>query len=65
MGADASSPLNVLLITSDQQRADTIGALNPAIRTPQLDRLARQGGILDLRGAVDRFGRQIERITHV
>ncbi|MCX5661976.1 MAG: sulfatase-like hydrolase/transferase [Planctomycetota bacterium] len=35
---------NLLLIVTDQQRADTIAALgNPVIRTPNLDRLAREG----------------------
>lgn len=35
---------NIVLIESDDQRADTISALgNPAIRTPGLDRLASQG----------------------
>lgn len=35
---------NVLLVFTDQQRADTIGALgNPVIRTPNLDRLVREG----------------------
>ena len=34
---------NILLITSDQQRADCFGFENPRIRTPHLDRLA-QGG---------------------
>jgi arylsulfatase A-like enzyme len=34
---------NVLLITSDQQHANTIGALNPEIRTPALDRLVEEG----------------------
>ncbi|HEX2948660.1 MAG TPA: sulfatase-like hydrolase/transferase, partial [Armatimonadota bacterium] len=39
----ASRP-NVLLILTDQQRADTIGALgNPVIRTPNLDRLCAEG----------------------
>lgn len=36
--------LNVLLITSDQQRWDTLGRDNPVIKTPNLDRLA-EGGI--------------------
>jgi arylsulfatase A-like enzyme len=36
-------PPNILLITSDQQRWNTIGALNPEIRTPHLDRLAQEG----------------------
>lgn len=34
---------NILLITSDQQRADCNGFENPNIRTPHLDRLARDG----------------------
>ncbi|MDH7569264.1 MAG: sulfatase-like hydrolase/transferase [Armatimonadota bacterium] len=35
---------NILLIMTDQQRFDTIGALgNPVIRTPALDRLVRAG----------------------
>jgi len=39
----ASRP-NILLIFTDQQRFDTIGALgNPFVRTPNLDRLASEG----------------------
>jgi len=34
---------NILLITSDQQHWDTLGATNPRIRTPHLDRLAAEG----------------------
>ncbi|MHB1157113.1 MAG: sulfatase family protein [Phycisphaerales bacterium] len=34
---------NILLITSDQQHFDTLGVDNPRIKTPALDRLARQG----------------------
>ena len=34
---------NILLITSDQQHWDTLGATNPRIRTPALDRLCREG----------------------
>lgn len=34
---------NILLITSDQQHYDTIGAFNPEISTPNLNRLARDG----------------------
>lgn len=35
---------NILFMLTDQQRADTIGALgNPVIRTPSLDRLVREG----------------------
>ena len=34
---------NILLITSDQQHWNTIGRFNPEIRTPNLDRLTREG----------------------
>jgi arylsulfatase A-like enzyme len=34
---------NILLITSDQQHYDTLGATNPRIHTPALDRMAREG----------------------
>lgn len=34
---------NVLLITSDQQHWNTIGALNSEIHTPNLDRLVKEG----------------------
>jgi arylsulfatase A-like enzyme len=34
---------NILLITSDQQHGNTLGCLNPELRTPCLDRLAAQG----------------------
>jgi arylsulfatase A-like enzyme len=34
---------NILLITSDQQRADCNGFENPLIRTPHIDSLARDG----------------------
>lgn len=34
---------NVLLITSDQQHWNTMGFLNPRVKTPNLDRLAGQG----------------------
>ena len=41
---DAPAPPNILWIVSDDQRADTIGALgNEQIQTPSLDRLVRQG----------------------
>ncbi len=41
-----SSCLNVLILISDDQRADTIAALgNPHIRTPNLDRLVRRGTV--------------------
>jgi len=35
--------MNILLVTSDQQRWDTLGYLNPAIHTPNLDRMAAEG----------------------
>ncbi|CAG7607419.1 Arylsulfatase [Paenibacillus solanacearum] len=34
---------NIVLITSDQQHWNTIGAFNPEVRTPNLDRLVREG----------------------
>lgn len=34
---------NILLITSDQQRADCFGFENPHVKTPHLDRLAQRG----------------------
>ncbi len=42
MAAMADRP-NILLITSDQQHFSTLGCINPAIRTPALDRLAAEG----------------------
>ncbi|GHH97849.1 sulfatase family protein [Neobacillus kokaensis] len=36
---------NILLITSDQQHFDTIGAFNSEISTPNLDRLVKEGTI--------------------
>lgn len=40
----ATKQPNILFLFTDQQRHDTIGALgNPTIRTPALDRLAREG----------------------
>jgi choline-sulfatase len=34
---------NILLVFTDQQRADTLGALNPVMRTPVMDRLCAEG----------------------
>jgi arylsulfatase len=34
---------NILIITTDQQRYDTLGIDNPVIKTPTLDRLASEG----------------------
>ncbi|RKN80531.1 sulfatase [Paenibacillus ginsengarvi] len=34
---------NILLITSDQQHWNTLGAINPELQTPNLDRLAAEG----------------------
>lgn len=40
--------MNVLLITTDQQRADTLGAYGSKLgATPNLDRLAGQGSVFD------------------
>ena len=38
-----NQPLNILLITSDQQHHDTLGATNSLIGTPALDRLCLEG----------------------
>jgi len=38
---------NILLITSDQQHWNTIGAFQPEISTPNLDRLVREGTTFD------------------
>jgi arylsulfatase A-like enzyme len=43
----SKKPLNILLITSDQQHWDTLGIDNPIIKTPALDRLAREGTVFD------------------
>jgi len=42
-----SSKPNILLITSDQQHWQTLGVNNPRIKTPNLDRLAREGLVCD------------------
>ncbi len=36
-------PPNIIFLMTDQQRWDCLGKLNPHIKTPSLDRLARQG----------------------
>ena len=41
--AGETEPLNILLITSDQQHFSTLGTVNPLISTPALDELAAQG----------------------
>ncbi len=38
---------NVLFITSDQQHWTTLGALNPNIKTPNLDRLVARGTLFN------------------
>jgi len=43
----SATPLNVLLITSDQHRWDALGVCNPMLKTPALDRLAREGILFD------------------
>jgi arylsulfatase A-like enzyme len=43
-GGTAKRPINLLFIITDQQRFDALGcAGNPVVRTPNLDRLAREG----------------------
>jgi len=41
------NPPNILFLNTDQQRLDTLGILNPAARTPNLDRLAQQGVLFE------------------
>lgn len=41
-GSQASGP-HIILIVTDQQRADALGCVNNAVITPNLDRLAREG----------------------
>ena len=44
----AERPKNILVLWTDQQRPDTIGAYgNPVIRTPNLDRLAATGTLFE------------------
>jgi len=47
-GAEEPAAYNVLVLFTDDQRADTIAALgNPVIQTPNLDRLVRSGLAFD------------------
>jgi len=39
--------MNILVLMSDQQRWDTLGCLNPSIKTPALDRLAAEGTVFE------------------
>jgi arylsulfatase A-like enzyme len=43
MSRNTTRPPNVLLITSDQQHFGALGSVNPAIKTPALDKLASRG----------------------
>lgn len=44
----STKPMNVLLITADQLRADALNCYgNPVCRTPHIDRLANQGVVFD------------------
>lgn len=46
LGAAAEQRPNIVLLVTDDQRWDTLGAMgNPIIQTPHLDRLAREGVI--------------------
>ncbi len=40
-------PMNVLVITSDQQRWDALGVNSPVLKTPALDALAAEGIVCD------------------
>jgi len=39
----AQTPPNIIFLMTDQQRWDALGVLNPRIKTPNLDRLAKAG----------------------
>ena len=41
--ARAVTPPHIILIVADQFRGDCLGAVNPHIHTPNLDRLAAEG----------------------
>ncbi|MFC1461734.1 sulfatase-like hydrolase/transferase, partial [Verrucomicrobiota bacterium] len=42
--ADATKRPNIIVITTDQQRYDTLGVTgNPIVKTPHIDRLAAEG----------------------
>jgi len=43
MSATGQRPPNILFVTSDQHRGDTFGFEGSRVRTPHLDRLAREG----------------------
>jgi arylsulfatase A-like enzyme len=47
MSATARTVPNILWITSDQQHWNTLGRLNPEIKTPNLDRLAARGTLFE------------------
>jgi arylsulfatase A-like enzyme len=43
VSAAARNKLNIIFLMTDQQRWDALGVLNPHVKTPNLDRLARAG----------------------
>lgn len=45
--SNQNKPLNILWITSDQQHFSALGSVNPKIKTPNLDRLAKEGTRFD------------------
>jgi arylsulfatase A-like enzyme len=48
VSATGGRPKNILFLWTDEQRADSIGAIgNPVFRTPNLDTLARTGVVFD------------------
>jgi len=42
-GGASARPPDIIFLMTDQQRWDALGVLNPLIKTPALDRLAREG----------------------
>lgn len=48
LAAQTRKPINLLIITNDQHRADCLGCYgNPIIRTPSIDRLAKEGTLFE------------------
>jgi len=46
--APAAEPLNLLILTNDQHRADGLGCMgNPVVKTPAADRLAAEGVLFE------------------
>ena len=60
--ASAQRP-NILFILTDDQRWDAVGYVNPIVRTPHIDSLAREGGLLPQRLRHDADQRRQPRVA--